>query len=162
MSRLRLSYRLGKKGERSVSRIRGPQFFQKARITECFSQLRQDLQVFVRGVLRHQQAENKIDRLTVQGIKIDRCTKLQKSADGLLQSRDTSMGNGDPETEARAPQAFPRHQAITRSPGLCVCGTDNDKLAERFQRSFLASRLRSAAYAFGTQDIGNGKHRVET
>lgn len=64
------------------------------------------------GILGRKECEDKIDRLAVDGIEIQRLFKPEKDADDVIQTVKPGMGQGNAMTHAGRPEAFAFLQRI--------------------------------------------------
>ena len=79
---------------------------------EAGGQLREQLQIFAGGILRHQQYEYQRHRLAVGRVKFDRIGGAHKGADRLGKRFVTAVGNGHALPQAGTAELFAGEQAV--------------------------------------------------
>src|SRR5512133_4590 len=75
-------------------------------------QLRQDLQMLLGCLFRHQQHEQQFDRFAVGGVKGYRGAQAHERRHRFAQTLDSAMRNGHALTQAGRSQALAREQAV--------------------------------------------------
>src|SRR5258706_3243074 len=81
-------------------------------VAEQLRQLREDLQVFLRRLLRDEQDEYQADRLSVGAVERDRLRQPCERTECFLQSLDPSVRNRHALPKARRPEALAVEQAV--------------------------------------------------
>src|SRR5687767_5925806 len=113
-------------------------------------QLRQDLQVFLGGFLRHQQHEHQAHRVAVGRVERHRLREPHEGAERLLQPLDASVRDGDALAQARRAELLAREQALEHDV-LRDAVEVLEQEARLLEQSLLARRLQVDA------DVGDGK-----
>src|SRR5205807_8200058 len=101
-------------GDELVERLRvggGAHGLAQRAVAEHLRELGEDLQVLLRGLLRHEEHEYEGDRRAVGRVEWDRLREADEGAERLLQALDPPVGDGDTLPQARGAEALARKQA---------------------------------------------------
>ena len=128
-----MGFPAGKQGMNG-SRIRGRgQFLAERAIGEHLCKFREDLQMLLGRLLRHQQHEQQTHRLAVRRVELYRGSQAEKGADRFLQALDAAMRDGHALAEPGRTELFPREEAVeyrTASDALVVFEHDSRLLED--------------------------------
>src|ERR1044071_5037245 len=87
---------------------RGEHRFAQGPVAEHLRQLREDLQVLLGGLLRHEQDEGEAHRLAVGGLERHRLREAHEGAERLFQALDAAVRDGDALAESGRAQLLAR------------------------------------------------------
>src|SRR5258706_1313455 len=109
-------------------------------VAEHLRQLRENLQMEVGCLFRHQQHEYKVHRIAVRRFEGDRIAGADKRAGGIAQALDATVRNGDAMPQPGRSQAFAREQ---RFEYLAAADTERvfEQQTDVFEHQFLAGHV---------------------
>src|SRR5690606_31605860 len=108
-------------------------------IAEQLGEAGEDLQVLVREVGGHDQCEQQVDRLSVEGVEIDALRELDQGAARLVALLDARVRKRHAVTETGTAQSFPADQLVENGRGRYVAGYQY--LAQDLQRALLTTDI---------------------
>src|SRR3546814_10667843 len=74
------------------------------------------------GALRHQQAKDQVDRVTVMGVVVERMPKAYERADAVVDAGHAAMRNRHAVTQAGTAELFACREAAKDIAGIEVAG----------------------------------------
>src|SRR3546814_17464097 len=106
------------------------------------------------GALRHQQAKDQVDRVTVMGVVVERMPKAYERADAVVDAGHAAMRNRHAVTQAGTAELFACREAAKDIAGIEVAGACQ-QLRQLLKRLLLAGEGMPLADAVRGQDLGD-------
>ncbi len=102
--------------------------------------------MFVGRLLRHEQAENEVDRLVIGGFEIDALGQSNEGADAIVDALEAGVGDGHAIPHAGTAELLTTDQAVEHVGRRQIRRALGQNVGQLFERTFLGLHVRGQLY----------------